>query len=405
MDAGAQARLERYFDELGSVLGNKRRRASFAVYARGLFADGERKSVEPIAARASAHVEECDATHQRLLHLLVDSGWSDRDLRRTAARYAISAVLQREPIDCWIIDDTGFLKQGTHSVGVKRQYTGSAGKTTNCQVAVSLSLATGGDQVPIDFELYLPSEWARVRARRREAHIPKSVRFKTKAELALQMLERAVEDGFPVGVVLADTDYGRANEFRRRVRRLGLEYAVGLNSQTKFWAVDGQGHRRGDPASARELARSLAKKRRGFRKITWREGTRQKLSARFAFIDVVAFHEDAFDPSIRERETLVCEWPEGQRWPSKYYLVHLHQPLSEKQIVRLIKQRWRTERVYQDLKDELGLDHYEGRTFPGWHHHVSVVLACYAFVAAERARSFPPSAVTTSVHDSIEIAA
>ncbi len=404
MDTGAQRRLDRYFEEIGGVLGNKKRRASFAQYAQGLLGDGERKSVEPIAARMSADPAECDPAHQRLLHFLVDSEWSDADVRRTAARYAMSAILQHEPIDCWIVDDTGFLKQGSHSVGVQRQYTGSAGKTTNCQVAPSLSLATRSEQVPIDFELYLPRIWARTRARRSEGRIPKHVRFKTKAELALQMIERAVDDGFPLGVLLVDADYGRSSDFRDGVRRLGLDYAVAIDSQTKLWVTDRQGRRRGEPISARLLARSLAKKRRGFRSVTWREGTKHRLSARFAFANVVPFHDDGCDPSVRPRETFVCEWPDGETAPTKFYLAQIDRPVPNRELVRLIKQRWRTERVYQDLKGELGLDHYEGRRFTGWHHHVSAVLACYAFVVAERARSFSPSGGGTSLPDALEVA-
>ena len=392
MDTDAQRRLDQFLAEIGSALGNKRRRASFALYMQGLLGDGERKSVEPIAARAAVDPSECDPAHQRLLHFLVDSEWSDRDVRRTAVRYAMPAILQHEPIDSWIVDDTGFLKQGSHSVGVQRQYTGSAGKTANCQVGVSLSLATTNHPVPIDFELYLPRPWATVRARRREGRIPKSVRFKTKVELALQMIERAVEDGWPRGVMLADADYGRSSDFRDRVRQLGLDYAVAINAPTKLWVVDAQGRRRGDPLTAADLARSLAKTPKAFRRVTWREGTRRALSGRFAFAQVVAYHDDGFAPSIRPRETFVCEWPEGDTRPTKFYLARIDRQLSNKQLVRVIKQRWQTERVYQDLKGELGLDHYEGRRFPGWHHHVSAVLACYAFVTAERARSFFPSA-------------
>src|SRR5579859_8280779 len=156
MNSAAVARLESYFGRIGDILGSEKRRACFADYALGLFGDAERKSVEPIAARACADPKRADAEHQRLLHFMVDSSWSDRDVRRQAATYAISAMTEREPMEVWIVDDTGLLKQGKHSVGVQRQYTGSAGKITNCQVAVSLSVATRSEHLPIDFELYLP---------------------------------------------------------------------------------------------------------------------------------------------------------------------------------------------------------------------------------------------------------
>lgn len=192
MDAGGVQRLEEYFRRIGDILGEESRRSSFAVYAMGLLGDGERKSVEPIAARACPDPCKTDAMHQRLLHFAVDSRWSDREVRREAARYALSAMTRREPVEAWIVDDTGFLKQGKHSVGVQRQYTGSAGKITNCQIGVSLSIATRTEHVPIDFELYLPESWTNDSARRQEARIPEDVTFKTKPQLAVQMIGRAV---------------------------------------------------------------------------------------------------------------------------------------------------------------------------------------------------------------------
>src|SRR5690348_5471450 len=194
MNAAAERRLSGYFDRIGRVLGRKGRRESFALYAEGVLGEGERKSIEPIAARACADPARADAEHQRLLHFALDAPWSDADVRREAARYAIEAMTDRETIDAWIIDDTGFLKQGKHSVGVQRQYTGSAGKTTNCQIGVSLTVATRTEQVPIDFALYLPEAWTEDRARRQEARIPDDVQFATKTELALQLLRRVVDN-------------------------------------------------------------------------------------------------------------------------------------------------------------------------------------------------------------------
>jgi SRSO17 transposase len=199
MCAAAERRLVEYFAEIGDVLGHKKRRASFATYALGLLADGDRKSMEPIAARACGDRDETDAWHQRLQVFITDSAWSDRDVRRVAADHGLSAMTEREPVEAWIIDDTGFLKKGKHSVGVQRQYTGSAGKVTNCQIGVSLSLATQTEHLPIDFELYLPRCWTEDSARRKEAKIPDDVAFKTKNRLALAMIERAVEEDRPRG--------------------------------------------------------------------------------------------------------------------------------------------------------------------------------------------------------------
>jgi SRSO17 transposase len=395
MNAAGVQRLESYFQRIGEVLGNESRRGSFALYAMGLLGDAERKSIEPIAARACPDPAKIDAVHQRLLHFAVDSKWSDREVRREAAQYALEEMTQREPVEAWIVDDTGFLKQGTHSVGVQRQYTGSAGKITNCQVGVSLSIATRTEHLPIDFELYLPTRWTNSPERRQEARIAPEVTFKTKPQLALEMLMRAMEQRVPPGVVLADTAYGSSSEFRQGIRSLGLHYAVAVYSHTTVHLLDEEGNPRDEALSASELATSIHE-RRGFRRCTWRKGTREDLSARFALRRVVA----AGVPQ-REQEPLwlLIEWRDGEPEPANYFLFSLPERRTKKQLIRLVMQRWRTERVYEDLKGELGLDHYEGRRFPGWHHHVSVVLCCYAFIVAERVRHFPPSARgTTQAH-------
>jgi SRSO17 transposase len=388
MNAAAVQRLERYFQRIGDVLGEESRRGSFALYAMGLLGDAERKSVEPLAARACPDPRRVDAMHQRLLHFAVDSKWSDRDVRRAAAQYALEAMTSREPVEVWIVDDTGFLKQGKHSVGVQRQYTGSAGKVANCQIGVSLSVATRTEHLPLDFELYLPECWANDEARRREARIPADVAFKTKPQLALQMIERAVQDGVPPGLVLADTAYGTSSQFRARLRSLGLHYAVAVAPQTTVCLLDEKGHPQGDAPSVSALALRIHE-RGGFRRCTWRKGTQEDLSARFVLRRVIA----AGVPQ-REQEPLwlLIEWRDDEAEPANYFLISLPGPRTKKQLIRRVMQRWRTERVYEDLKGELGLDHYEGRRFPGWHHHVSVALCCYAFIVAERVRRFPPSA-------------
>lgn len=386
----AWQRLEEYFKRIGDVLGNVSRRESFAMYAMGLLGEGERKSIEPIAARACADPKKMDAVHQRLLHFMVDSRWSDRDVRREAAQYVVSAMSKQLPIEVSIIDDTGFLKQGTHSVGVQRQYTGSAGKITNCQIAVSLSVATRTEHAPIDFELYLPESWANAPERRKEARIPDDVLFKTKPELALDMLCRAASDGIPLGVVLADSAYGTSGAFREGVRALGPHYAVGVNPQTTVYLLDSQGRRRGEPVSVRKLADQIHE-RGGFRRCTWRKGTKEDLAARFALRRVVTADDGRAPSGEREPLWLLIEWRDGEPEPANYFLSSLPGPMTKKQLVRIVMQRWRTERVYEDLKGELGLDHFEGRRYPGWHHHVSVALCCYAFIVAERVRHFPPS--------------
>jgi SRSO17 transposase len=383
---GLQRRMAEYFDRIGLVLGNKQRRASFATYAMGLLGDGERKSMEPIAARAAPSPDKIEAQHQRLGHFIRDADWDDGRVRAEAARYALELMTARDPISTWILDDTGFLKQGKHSVGVQRQYTGSAGKITNCQVAASLSVATRSDHLGIDFELYLPETWTEDETRRKEARVPVDVTFKTKPELALKMIDRALAAGVPKGVVLADEGYGQSSEFRQALRDRNLDYAVAISATTTVWLAYRDGTLSDDRWSAREIAEELGEKQ--FRRTMWREGSKGLLHARFAVRRVVSGNAKGPRPANRETQWLLMEWRDGEPAPAHFYLATLPEKTSRKQLVRIVKERYRTERFYQDMKGELGLDHFEGRTFPGWHHHVSVALCCNAFVVAEKLRTF-----------------
>ena len=394
MTAEVHARMHEFFGKrIGKHLVRSEQRESFATYAHGIVADGERKSVEPIAARATGDPLKCKPMHNQLLHFIGRSPWSDRLVRREAAWYAIEALQEQEPVSTWIIDDTGFPKQGKHSVGVQRQYTGTLGKIGNCQIGVSLSVATRNEHVPIDFALYLPKSWTEDAGRRQEARIPDDVVFKTKIDLAIDLITRAVEDKIPGEVVLADCFYGVSSDLRNVIRMYGLDFGVAVNAVTRVWLLDAIGRRRGEPVGAQQLGVDLGPK--AFRRITWREGTkgsRKKLSSRFCFRRVKVANDDGTEARDKEPLWLVIEWPEGENKPTKFTLTSLPRRMSKKQIVRLFKERWRTERAYEDLKGELGLDHFEGRSFPGWHHHVSVVLCCYAFIVAERVRHFPPAA-------------
>ena len=403
MNDAAIGRLKSYLDEIGNVLAIPSRRESFAMYAAGILGDAERKSTEPIAARACADPKKADALHQRLLHFVSNSTWSDHDVRRIAAKYAIKSMTARDPVETWIVDDTGFLKQGTHSVGVQHQYTGSAGKVTNCQIGVSLTVATREDHVPIDFELYLPESWLSDE-RRAEARIPDNVVFKTKLQLALDMIRRARRNRIPRGIVLADSAFGNSSDFRAQLRKLGLHYAVGVSPQTAVFLLDPVSGQPGARMEVRDLAFKIEQSG-GFRRCTWRQGTKQDLSARFTRMRVVPAHDDGVEPAKREPLWLLIEWRDGETEPANFFLSSLSTRWTKKKLIEVVMQRWRTERAYEDLKGELGIDHFEGRRFAGWHHHVSVVLCCYAFVIAERVRHFPPSAVGTSLADSIHHAA
>jgi SRSO17 transposase len=377
--------LDRYLEELSKHLRDKRQRASFAMYALGLLTEGERKSMEPIAARACGEPEQTNAFHERLVHFTASAAWRDEPLRRAATAHAVEAMQARSPMRTWIVDDTGFLKQGKYSPGVQRQYTGSAGKTTNCQVGVSLVHATDQAHVTGDFRLYIPESWVQDRARCRGAHIPDDVDYEPKWALALSMIEQAIAAGVPKGVVLADCDYGQKTDFRDTLELLGLQYAVEVQTTTMVRRV-GKNGRLGVRMSVGELGAMLATK---LRTVKWREGTKTKLASRFARVRVVV---DRDDGASRRPEWLLVEWPDGEPAPTKFVLSTMPKSTSCKQLVRTFKSRWRIERSYQDLKGELGLDHYEGRSFIGWHHHVTLVLVCYAFLVAEHARSFPPSA-------------
>jgi len=404
-DAESAARLQQFFGLIGDELDLQGRRESFAVYAMGILGDAERKSAEPIAARACADPAAVDAAHQRLLHFISTSKWSDENVRLLAAAHALDAMREHAPVETWIIDDTGFLKQGKHSVGVQRQYTGTAGKVTNCQLGVSLSIATASDHVPIDFQLYLPRTWTDDEKLRKQAHIPKKTVFRTKHELALEMLKRAVKQRLPRGIVLADAAYGTSVAFRDGIRKLHLNYAVGVDPKTTVWCVEQRGRLSEERISVRDLAADLEADGE-FRRTTWREGTKEDLTARFAMRRVVPAFEDPTRPA-KEREELwlLVEWRDGESEPANYFLSSMALRTSRKKLIGIVMQRWRTERAYQDLKGELGLDHFEGRSFPGWHHHISVVLRCYAFVVAERVRRFPPSEARKNQDDADTVAA
>ena len=410
-DDAMECRLGEFLNgRIGRHLARREQKESFALYAYGILADGERKSVEPIAARATGSGDDaekdgaaCERMQARLLNFLRDSPWDDRSVRREAARYVIEALEKQEPVTTWIIDDTGFPKQGKHSVGVQRQYTGTLGKIGNCQIGVSLTVATKHEHVPIDFALYMPASWTDDAVRRKKARVPPELAFKTKPDLALELITRAVEDKIPGDVVLVDAAYGASSEFRNTVRMFGLDLGVAVTASMKVWQLDTRERRHGAPLGAQDLGVKLG--RRAFRRLTWRAGPGGKLSSRFAFRRVKVAHDDGTDAGDREPMWLMIEWPDGENKPTKFVLTTMPRRMSKKQIVRIVKERWRTERAYEELKGELGLDHFEGRSFPGWHHHISVVLSCYAFIVAERVRRFPPSTGRNAEAHSFAVAA
>jgi SRSO17 transposase len=378
------------FGRVGRHLKRREQRECFATYAQGIMSEGERKSVEPIAARATADAVGCSRAHGSILNFLREAPWDDHKVRLEAASYVIDALQAQEKVGVWIIDDTGFPKQGKHSVGVQRQYSGTLGKVGNCQVGVSLSIATRHEHVPIDFELYMPESWTEDAARRKKARVPVDLVFKTKTDLSIDLISRAMDNKIPGEIVLADAAYGGSAEFRNTVEMFGLDVGVAVKGNMKVWLLDAIERRRGEPIEARALGAKFG--RGAFRRMSWREGTRRRMVSNFKFCRVKVANDDGTEAADRLPMWLVLEWPDGESQPTKFILTSLRRKMPKKEIVRVLQERWRTERAYEELKGELGLDHFEGRTFTGWHHHISVVLCCYAFIVSERVRHFPPSA-------------
>ena len=310
-------------------------------------------------------------------------------------------------IRAWIIDDTGFPKKGTHSVGVARQYCGQLGKQDNCQVAVTLSVANDDASLPIACRLYLPEAWANDSARCAKAGVPEDVTFQTKPQIALAQLRAARDAGVAPAAVLADTGYGVDTEFRDGITELGLCYVVGIQSPTSLWPPGvaplppkrWRGHGRPPslirrtakhkPLSAKGLAISLPK--RAWRRVTWREGSDASLVSRFAAVRIRPAHRDYNRSAARPEEWCLIEWPPGEPEPTKYWLSTLPADAQLRELVTIAKLRWRIERDYQDLKQELGLGHYEGRGWRGFHHHATLCIAAYGFLISERS-TIPPSA-------------
>src|SRR6185369_15696033 len=390
------AEFERYIDQLCEVLGHQDRHAGFADYSRGLMLPIERKSVEPLAAHTDPlHVS---SQHQSLHHLVAMSEWSDTAVLERVRNWVMARLGQKKSKFYWIIDDTGFPKKGEHSVGVARQYCGQLGKLANCQVAVSLSLATHQASLPIAYRLYLPKDWADDPSRRAIAGVPEGISFQTKPEIALQQLRQALADGVPPAVVLMDPAYGADSKLRAGISELGLAYVAGILPSTMLWrpgeaplppapqAGRRQGLRRHrmrrdemhQPVSAKTLAVELAAD--AWQSITWRDGSNTPLISRFARVRVRPAHDDKHRREPAPEEWLLIEWPEGDAEPDHYWLSTLPPDISLERMVDLTKLRWRIERDYLDLKQEVGLGHYEGRGWRGFHHHATLCIAAYGFL-------------------------
>lgn len=401
----SESRFAAYVETLASALGHADRVAPLKAYCTGLLLPGERKSVEPMAARLEPR--RVQAAHQSLHHFVAKADWSDDAVLGVVRAQALAALERQGPIRAWIVDDTGFPKKGKHSVGVARQYCGQLGKQDNCQVAVSLSVATEQASLPVAYQLYLPESWANDPDRRAKAGVPEDVIFRTKPEIALAQIRAALEAGVSRSVVLADAGYGNDTSFRTGLTEIGFTYVVGVQSSIRLWSPGTQplppkpwsgrgrppslvrrqpGHA---PVSAKELAQALLEG--AWHRITWREGSKVPLASRFAAIRVRPAHRDYWRSAPRAEEWFLIEWPHDEVEPTKYWLSTLPENTGLADLVDQATLRWRIERDYQELKQEIGLGHYEGRGWRGFHHHATLAIAAYGFLVSERSL-VPPSA-------------
>ena len=399
-------RFAAYIEGLAEAAGHADRNVPLKNYCMGLLLPGERKSVEPMAARLAP--DRVRRMHQSLHHVVADAPWSDEAVLDRCLDFVLPAMLRREPVVAWVVDDTGFPKKGHESVGVTRQYCGQVGKQDNCRVAVSLSVTTEKASMPVAFRLYLPEVWTQDRKRRKKTGVPDQIRFQTKTEIALEQIQRARQRGIPQGAVLADAGYGVDTGFRAALTKMEVAYVMGVQSSVTVWKPGEQPKpapaRRGStgrprkllqrdakhhPVSAKELAVSLPAE--AWKKVTWRQGVKQKLHSRFAALRVRPAHRDYWRAEPHPEEWLLIEWPADEKEPTKYWLSTLPADTALVELVHLAKHRWIIERDYQELKQELGLGHYEGRGWRGFHHHATLCIAAYGFLVAERNR-FSPSA-------------
>ena len=388
-----------YVERLAAVVKHADRQGPLRAYMEGLLLPGDRKSVEPMAARVDPW--NAGARHQSMHHFVAKAPWDADALIRVAREYALAEFGSHGGVQAWIVDDTAYPKKGRLSVGVARQYCGILGKEDNCQVAVSVSLANESMSVPASYRLYLPKEWTDDSSRCRQAGVPEDVAFKTKWQIALDQIDALLADRVPAAPVVVDAGYGRGTPFRDGLRDRGLQYIAGIPDNITVWP-EGLGPlppkpgskatllRRTEahqPIAVGELARRLPSS--AWRSLWWREGTKGDMRSRFALLRVRTATRDYWRTVPRPPEWLIIEWPSTEARP-KFWLSSLDASTPPTELVRLAHLRWRVERDYEELKQELGLGHFEGRGWIGFHHHGALCIAAYAFLMAERARLSPP---------------
>jgi SRSO17 transposase len=384
-------RLVGFVEEVAERLPLRRQRENALLYVRGLIEHGGRKSLQPTLFR----LEETPARYESMQQFLADSPWDPGLLVRACAERVAPEI----GVTAWVVDDTGIVKDGKHSPGVKRQYSGTLGKVGNCQVTVSVHAVGERGTLPLGWSLYLPEEWCDERERRRKAKIPDEVCFETKPELAAGVCGAASGWEIPTAPILADCAYGDDTRFRSRLDAQGLEYVLAVSAQISVYGPETSfavperngtvGRRRSvarpdrKPESVRALAVRLPK--RAWKTLACRTtAAGEQVSSRFAFVRVVATHPLRNNNLPPREEWLIIEWPEREAAPTDHWLANLPADTTPERLARLARLRWTIELDYRQLKGELGLDHYEGRSYAGFHHHTALVTCAHAFLTLER---------------------
>jgi SRSO17 transposase len=404
--AAIRGRLEAFAADVFESLSRKDQRARGECYLRGLMLEGRRKSIEPIAARLAGEVH-----YQALHHFVAVSPWDWRPVRRRLAARLVTALGPT----AWAVDDTGFPKDGTHSVGVQRQYCGTLGKTANCQLGVSVNAVTEQASCPLDWRLFVPESWddPAMAERRTACHMPEQVHHRPKWQLVLDMVDELGAWGLVPPVLVADAGYGDVGEFRHGLDDRQIPYVVQVKGDTSAYPeqvhpttapYQGRGRRprpryRDKPCSLHQLAMQAGQQ--ACVELIWRRGSKGLQRSRFLALRVrpagitprrqAAARAAGGGWELPVRWLLV-EWPHGKAEPVKYWLSNLPETTPMVELVRLGKLRWRIEQDYRECKGALGLDHFEGRSFAGWHHHVTLVAVAHGFLTLERLGRPKPAA-------------
>jgi len=388
MDYGVSVRLDRFLSPFVRALGRSERRKWGETYVRALMLGDSRRNPR----RMSFQGQGDEQSLQQFVH---QSPWDEKPLLDILAAHAEAMA---PGVRALILDDTGFPKQGKKSVGVSRVYSGTLGKVGNCQIGVSLSLGWDDGAIPLDMELYLPESWTESAARLRSAGLPEDTPHRKKWQIGLELIDAALKRGVSPGIVSADAGYGVATEFRQELAVRDLEYSLGVQKNLSLWRVPHEPNGMAKAAkrgvaktsiatpsqTALQLAQSLPETE--WKTVSWREGQRDSLKSRFACVKVEPTHVRKRGTGTPETAWLLMEWPENESEPDHYWLMSPGCGSFLEDLVYWAKIRWIIEKNYRDLKTELGLDHFEGRSYRGWRHHIALTLVAHLFLVSEDLR-------------------